>query len=331
MRFPMTHYEWMKRNGINFITDELFKKFGKSYYLSFEEFANWVENSPILLNFLSGSTLNNTNLFARQIYHCYKMELNGEKIYYMNREVCNLLKNTRLTIDAEFIESPFEQIYIYTDQNDITISDNTGIMPMRGIYIQLTKENDNKFLRFIVTSGVEGIDQHLDVNYFATFTIPEHGDLETIANINMDKIIKERTVLNSDVNLTIMRKIFVFSVNALLYIGCKNVDFINFTPENLNESLLRKKNNAKKVKLERMIAKTAQIPFIIVNPKKGESDNEGIKNMGKKLDHQIFVSGHWRGQWSGTDNNRKKEIIRIKSYLKGIGLKEETSKPFLVK
>jgi hypothetical protein len=116
-----------------------------------------------------------------------------------------------------------------------------------------------------------------------------------------------------------------------LYLGCKNVDFINFTPENLNEALSRKKNNAKRGKLERMISKTAQIPFIIVNPKKGEHDSDGIHGFGKKLDHQVFVSGHWRGQWSGSEDNRKKEIIRIKSYLKGVGLKDGENKPYLVK
>jgi hypothetical protein len=80
-----------------------------------------------------------------------------------------------------------------------------------------------------------------------------------------------------------------------------------------------------------MMAKTAQLPFIIVSPKKGESDNDGVRGFGKKLDHQVLVSGHWRGQWSGSEQNKKKEIIRIKSYLKGIGLEKVESKPYLVK
>jgi hypothetical protein len=249
----------------------------------------------------------------------------------MSKDVCTLLKNTRLTIDAEFIEAPFEQIYIYTDQEDIVLKDYTGIKPMKGIYLQLNIENNKKLLRFIVTSGVEGIDDRTDINYFATFEIPEHGDLEWIANRDMDKFVKDKSVLNRDVDLEIMKNIFKFAVGALLYIGCKNVDFINFYPENLDAALTRKKSGKKIARIEKRIGKTAQLPFIIINPKKGENDSEGINNIGKRLDHQILVSGHWRGQWSGIEDNKKKEIIRIKPYLKGIGLKEETPKPFVVK
>jgi hypothetical protein len=331
IKFPMTHYEWMKNHGVTLITDDIFKKFGKTYDLGFTEFADYFVNMPLISDFFDSNSLNNTNLFARQIYHCYKMMQHREKIYYLSKEVCELLKTTKLTIDAEFIESPFEQIYLYTDQNDFMLTDNTGSMAMKGVYLQLAIENNKKLLRFIVTSGIEGIDKHLDINYFATFEIPEHGDLETIANRDIQKFIMDKKVINHDVNLNIMRNVFIFSVNALLYIGCKNVDFINFTPDNLKESLERKKNTAKKEKIERLISKTAQIPFIIVNPKKGESDKDGVKGIGNKLDHQVLVSGHWRGQWSGSEDNRTKEIIRIKSYLKGIGLKDGENKPFLVK
>ena len=329
--FAMTHYEWMKNNGVELITDDIIKKYGKNYNLSFSEFADYFTQLPAVFDFFSKEGLSDTNLFARQIYHCYKMQCNGEKIYYMSKEVCDLLKNTRLTIDAEFIEAPFEQIYIYTDQEDIKIIDQTGERPMKGIYLQLSNENGRKFLRFIVTTGIEGIVDHLDINYFATFDIPEHGDLEYIANKDIDKFILDKKVLNNSVNLETMKKLFVFSVSALLYIGCKNVDFVNFTPENLNEALARKKNSAKKDKMERLIKKAAQMPFIIISPKKGESDKDGIKGVGNKLDHQVLVSGHWRGQWVGSEDNKKKEIRRIQPYIKGLGLKEIESKPFLVK
>ena len=331
MKFPLTHYEWMLRDHITLVTDQIVQKFGKDYNLSFEEFANFFTEFPGVMEHRIEQGLNNVNLLARQVYHCYKMKCNGEKIYYMSRKVCDLLKDTRLTIDAEFIESPFEQIYIYTDQEDIVLTDYSGTRPMKGIYIQLTTECFKKKLRFIVTSGIDGIGENRDINYFATFNIPEHGDLETIANKDINKFIEDKKILNNDVNMNIMKEVFIFCVNALLYIGCKNVDFINFTPENLTEALARKKSNSKKSKIERVIKKTSQLPFIIISPKKGENEKEGISEIGKKLDHQVLVSGHWRGQWSGPVEDKKREIIRIKSYLKGIGLKEGESKPYLVK
>lgn len=333
-KFPMTHYEWLMRSGTEIMVNDIINTIGRKPDISFNDFSDFFSNSiymPIMQEHQRTYGLNNTNLFARHIYHCYKMEMHGRKVYYMSKEVCNLLKNTRLTIDAEFIESPFEQIFIYTDQNDIMLSDNTGTLPMKGIYIQLTKEGDKKFLRFVVTSGIDGIEKRLDVNYFGTFDIPEHGDLEHIADKDIKRFIAENKILNVDIDLDIMKRVFIFSVNALLYLGCKNVDFINFTPENLTEAMLRKKNNAKRQKLEKALSKTAQIPFIIINPKKGDQDNNCNTGTGKSLDHQIFVSGHWRGQWSGPVDCKKKEIIRIKSYLKGVGLKEKENKPYLIK
>ena len=334
-RLPITHYEWMLSNeGIRDYIEDLFVKYG-SEFMEFEDFGKKFETDPGMLNILEMYGQGNANLLVRQFYHAVRMKANGEKLYYISKDVCDVLYNTRLTIDAEFIESPFEQIYIYTDQDKLTISDHTGTMPMKGIYIQVCRESDGfKRLRFIVTSNCTSIKNGKDINYFATFKIPDHGNLEDIADSHVQDFIEGSVmrILNEDIDLKSLRQSFIFAVNSLLYIGCKGVNLTTFNPENLLEISKRKKNPAKSEEVRRLIGRVAQMPYIIVNPIQS-SKQISCGGVGKKLDHQVLVSGHWKGQWKGSesDNTRKKEIIRIDSYLKGLELPKVKSKPYVVK
>jgi hypothetical protein len=340
MHFPITHYELlMKHMGGEFIVDIFLEKL-KRRNVDFNEFArcfeeavdSWYDiiNSPLGKLYNLGN-ISDMNLFGRQIFHSYMMKLHGEKVYYLSRNACETLYNTRLTIDSEFIESPFEQIYMYTDQDEIFLTDHTGTMPMRGIYLSLTHD-PVKNIRFIATSGSNGIEQSKDINYFATFNIPEHGSLDEIADAQMDRFMKPGSgfILNTGVDMAMLRKIFVFIVNSLLYIGCQNVELVDFKPDSIRDAIDRKKSGGKIKKLEKLIGRVAQQPFILVNPSKKHNAQELGAN-GKKLDHQVLVSGHWRGQWKGSeiDGTRSKEVIRIKSYLKGVGLIE--NKPHVIK
>jgi len=341
MNFPITHYEFlMKHMGGEFLVDIFLKKLNRKN-VSFDEFARLFENELDGWNDIIDSKLGRSynlgnisdlNLFGRQMFHSYKMKIHGEKIYYLSRNACETLYNTRLTIDSEFIESPFEQIYMHTDQDEIFLTDHTGVMPMRGIYLSLARD-PVKNIRFIATSGSNGVKQAKDINYFATFNVPDHGSLEDITDAQMNHFMKPGSgfILNAGVDMAMLRKIFVFIVNSLLYIGCQNVELVNFIPESIQKSIDRKKSGGKIKKLEKLIGRVAQQPFILVNPSKKHNAQETVET-GKKLDHQVLVSGHWRGQWKGSelDQTRKKEIIRIKSYLKGVGPTGE-NKPHLVK
>lgn len=331
-RFPITHYEVMKKNVpvfwdfIEFIRKEI-----GDQPVDFNIFARWMEKNNTFLGLVEKYGADYVQLFARQVYHSWMMQCCGEKIYYMSREVCDLINNTNLTIDAEFIEAPFQQIYIYTDQEELILSDARDSAPMKGLYLSLKKEMDGKkFIRFIATSSSDRIFNKTDVNYFATFEIPEHGKLEDIANNEINKYMENNTVFNK-VNMVMLKRMFIFCVNSLLYIGCRNIDLINFTPANIEEELARKKSASKKAKLERQIGKYNQYPYIIIQLKR-QYNTDGTVCEGKKLDHQVMVSGYWRGQWYGPrDGERKKEVIRIQSYVKGLGLKETESKKFIVK
>jgi len=332
--FPMTHYEWVQKNVYAFdaLIFDIQEHFGDTD-ISFQQFADYIERDGRFQSAARNYGIDNANLVGRQLFHAWRMKVCRDKIYYMSSEVCHLVANTRLTIDSEFVEAPFEQIYVYTAQNDIIISDPTGARPVRGIYINLRTEDNMKFLRFVATSGIEGIQEGLDVNYYATFKIPEHGYLEDIADRQVQDFLDKGMILNNHTDISKVRQLFVFCVNTLLYLGCKNVNFINFTPENLLDVMGRKKSGKKLAKLQRQADKTCQLPFIIVNPNKASNSTQHTIGSGSKLDHQVMVSGHWRGQWKGSEalGNKKREIIRIQSYLKGLDQEEKESRKFVVK
>lgn len=302
--------------------------------LSFDEMADHFESRPGFMDVYKKAGLSNTNLFVRQMYHSYNLKYGGEKVYFFSSDVCDLLLNTRLTIDSEFIESPFPAMYLYTDQTKLLLTDKTGTRPVHGVYLQLDRDLDGiKRMRFIATSGIEGIPDNKDINYFATIRVPEHGYLEDIVDSQIESFMDGTSsfILNDDINMKMMKSVIMFIINALLYIGCKNVDFVNFKPENLEDVMARKKNPTKRDKVERLFGRVSQIPYILVNPNKKYSQTEQY-GFGKKLDHQVLVSGHWRGQWLGSekDSTRRKEIIRIQSYVKGVDKTVDQNKPYIV-
>jgi len=327
--FPITHYEYVKKTeGYKDLLHLVNEGVGTSP-VDFNIFADWFESSDFLSKLINKNP-GDIQLFARQLYHSWMMTHCGDKIYYMSRDVCDLIQNTNLTIDAEFIEAPFQQIYIYTEQEDLLVKDARNTAPMKGLYLSIIRnDSGKKFLRFIATSSTELIKTHSDVNYFATFEIPKHGKLSDIADSEIEKYKVGKRF--NDIDLSLLKDMFIFCVNSLLYIGCKNADLINITPENLLLELQRKKSGKKRSKIQRGLEKYNQCPYIIIQPKR-LYNSDGEISTGKSLDHEVLVSGYWRGQWYGPKNGeRKKEIIRIQPYLKGAGLKKIESKKIIVK
>jgi len=337
--YPITHYEYILRDPKKYLGYDInqfinlmgFKEFD---FLDFKKMAE--QNEMFRYFFInSAGKYDNTqgNMAIRMIYHALRLKTYGEKIYYISREVCDLLLDTRLTIDAEFLESPFKEIYLYTDQDHFKIKDSTGSMPMKGVYISLQVESDGKKkLRFFVTSGANGIDEMKDVNYHACFVIPnDGGDLKEICDHNLKKYNHKLSDSGYKIEDETLSDIFRFCVNALIYIGCRNANLSHIIPLSLQRAIAGKKSPGKIKKIERRLEKSAQCPFIYVTHNWGEKEDREARRDGRKLDHEVLVSGHWRGVWVGSksDGTRRSEVRRIASYIKGLG-KEKSNKKFVV-
>lgn len=332
--YPITHYEKMmvmETMGMSYIIQAV-EEIVKNNDAEFLEFTDKMVSNIQMNNLLKAHGMESGNMTIRMAFHIWKMKNNGEKIYYMDSHICDLLRNTKLTIDAEFIESPFKEIYLYTDQTEITMTDETGTRPMKGVYVHLCVEEDGiKKIRFLATSGAIGIEDGTDINHFACFHIPEHGTLEDICEQQL-KMYRE---LHGDsweagVSESDVRNIFKFVVNSLIYIGCRNADLCPIKPLTLEEATVDKKSNKKIKKLARKFEKSAQKPFIYITHKTLQTSNG--TGTGKKLGHEVLVGGYWRGQWYGPrDGTREKRVIRIDSYTKGAGLEQKKSSKYIVK
>ena len=333
MIYPITHYEYILRDPQTYLGWNIneFRNLMDGDEFDFLDFKKRAEQEPMFrLMFASG--VEQGNMAVRMAFHILSMMTYGEKIYYISKEVCRLLLDTKLTIDAEFLESPFPEIYIYLDQSHFTITDFTGTKPLKGIYVNLQRESDGiKKMRFLATSGPDGIEDMSDVNYFACFHVPDRGDLETICNNQIEKYKDHRFgYTRYPVCDTTLADIFRFCVNALIYIGCRNANLSHIIPLSFQRAIEGKKSPKKIRKIERNMKRQAQKPFIYVSHNWGEKEDREAHS-GRKLDHEVLVSGHWRGQWKGSDStgDRRREVIRIASYIKGIG-KEKVNKKYIV-
>lgn len=335
--YPITHYEYILRDPKRYLGYDLkgFIDLMGSKEFDFIEFKNMIEKNDhdITWRMVFAAGIEQGNMAVQMMFHILRLKTYGEKIYYISREVCELLLDTRLTIDASFLESPFKEIYLYTDQDHFTITDYTGTMKMKGIYVSLEVESDGvKKMRFLATSGAEGIDEMKDVNYYACFIIPEEGDLEVACNSQIKRFEgRKLSITKYEISDDTLESIFRFCVNALIYIGCRNANLSHIMPLSLQQAAAGKKSRGKIAKIERKMRKSAQCPFIYVTHNWGDKEDREAHKEGKKLDHQVLVSGHWRGQWYKDDGGNKcKKVIRIASYLKGAG-KEESNKKYIVK
>lgn len=333
--YEITHYEYIIKNPIKYLGYDfnVLKNIMKGDF-DFLDFKSMVENNTLFkLMFAAG--IEQGNMAVRMCYHILKLSRHGEKIYYLDNAVCKLLINTRLSIDAQFLESPFKELYFYTDQNNFTMTDYTGTKAMKGIYVNLEVESDGiKKLRFLATSGAIGVDEAKDVNYFACFHIPESGNLEEIFSEQIEKY-DEIDVIGRvfPVNSETLGNILKFIVNALIYIGCRNVSLLPIIPITFQQAIKNKKSPGKIKKIKRTMENKAQCPFIYVRPNYGPGEKVIYEGTGRKLDHEVLVPGHWRGQWKGSEKsgNKRKEIIRISSYIKGLGLGNKKNKKYIVK
>lgn len=329
--FPITHYEamWRTPECGNFreIIKLIISMMGKDP-TDFLTFADKIMGIGATYGLMLNPESSNFDMAIRMTYHMWRVWATDERIYYVSPQLCEMLLHTKLTLDASFIQSPFEEVYLYTDQSGLTISDHTGTRPVRGVYINLRHESDGiRKLRFLATSGADGISKQLDVNHFACFLIPEHGRMEDIIDRQFQSYLENDAIFGGEdhpVALDKIADIFRFTVNLLLYITSAQADLESIKPKSYARMSERK---------QRKYRSKAQLPFIYVG--RSVKRPQGIVNVGSgtKITHKFWVSGHWRAQWKGSskDDSRRQERIWIEPYVKGPDLAEGLSKKYIVK
>jgi hypothetical protein len=354
--FPITHYEALMSSIYGSSIKELFHKMSvRCANMNYVQFANTMMDQ-ILEELKNANDLQSAhmvgiemlsrmmqdqesiNLMGNMLYHCWQVQNNGNKIYYVAKNLCHRLIHTRVNVSCRYLKSPFEEIYVYLDQDEIVIDDviDKTQRPMHGMYIGLKKEDDGKTrMRILASSGGMGLEKKTDINYHYVLTIPDdEATIDDAMNGMMDDLAAGKITAFSltETNRKMMNDSFKLAANVLLYITSKDADLFSIKPAILSEVAGSKKNPAKAKRLLEKNGHCAQYPFIKVGYNVPSLEREayttGLK--GGRITCMFSVSGHWRWQWKGPKESQSQEHIWIAPYTKGRGLIEGLHKKYLV-
>lgn len=278
------------------------------------------------------------------MFHLLAMKKCHEKIYYITPKLAIDLVNTNLTIDSRFLMSPFEQIYLKLDSDLFMITDTANNLPtyIDGVYVNFKQySTGKKEIRMMAAALLEPTETHPfnDSVFYFRFEFFENGNLEEQINSYIENIMFRKDELEKyrgNINIKYIYEISKFVFNVLLYITSKNANLI----ENKNPlaELGRQQQSKKKKKakiLQRKMNSSSSMPYIIVGQNIEHSMEQQIRSsktgvFENKLDHRVYVSGHWRMQWYGSGENKHQQQIQIEPYYKGPELADVITRKYKV-
>lgn len=342
MQLPISHYEFMARHPLINLkkqTDLIISEFGDRR-VSYLEFSKWFMQS-FDIDFRATGKGGGYPMAANLLYHCWRMRACGEKIFYLSPNLCRMLNSTRVNVSAADVRPPFEEFYIYTDQEEILIEDSTdGKRPVKGIYVNMCERSDTdktRVIRVMLTSGADGVTEARDVNYFFRFEMPDALELENCVAAHVHDILEDggRNSDTGPTNIAATKKSFALICNFILYLSSKNPDVFSFKAEPISQN---KKSEHKLRKALKRSLRQCEMPVIVVG---SNISNPDPQSSGKtfSISYAFDVRGHWRKQWKGSDNpdyipelgERRQEIIWVKPFKKGTDFAETINKKYVVK
>lgn len=343
-----THYEAV----LEFLKDypkELFDNFFSEYdSLTFTNFSDFFYNHSRFSSRLNGLLMESSLLTkssfdpiqrddpqivyeSNVMFHLVAMKKYHEKIYYITPKLAIDLANTNLTIDSRFLISPFEQIYLKLDSDLFMITDveNNEPVYIDGVYVNFKQyPTGKKEIRMMAVSLLEPTEKYPfnDSVFYFRIELNDEGNLEQQIDAYIENTMFNEEELNryrGNINIKYLSNISKFVFNVLLYITSKNANLVkNDSPlAQLELELQRKKKKKAKI-LQRKINLSASLPYIVVGQDLEHNMDKQIRSSKKgvfenKLDHRVYVSGHWRTQWYGSGEEKYQKQIQIEPYYKG--------------
>ena len=339
-----THYEAVLnflKNYPNMLFDKFFNEYDSLTFANFSDF------------FYKHARFNNVSIQrddpriiyqSNVMYHLVAMKKYHEKIFYITPKLAIDLANTNLTIDSRFLIAPFEQIYLKLDTKLFMIIDIANNKPVfiDGIYVNFKQyHTGKKEIRIMAVSLLKPTNQFPfnDSVFYFKIELNENGNLEQQIDSYIKKIMFKENELEKyrgAINVKYIYEISKFVFNSLLYITSKNANLTTIdNPLAELELQQQLKKNKKQKKIQRKINSKASLPYIIVGQNLIHSMDKQIRESKKgvfdyKLDHRIYVIGHWRLQWYGNNKNKYQKQIQIEPYYKGPEMADVINKNYKV-
>lgn len=295
--------------------------------------------------------------FMNMLMHTHRFS--KRRMYFRFEEglTAKLLHTDLNKVDSSFLEAPFESFYITLPHNHELYIPNpvTGLHKVKGIYVNFLKEVDvaginltygkldpdgihpdlkfkgvpvSKCIR-IMAIGENKADAPLgnldDATFYMSYFFTPTGDIFP----QVESIVKKYTDPLVEGQEHLMRKLFSFCVNALLYINNPKADLQRVkakfeTYGKKDKSVVDKKN----VGLSKIDCISAGSTVYITSEFRQQYRSGALRTFSITAP-MWMVRGHYRNQACGVGFS-KRALIWIEPYPKGKGIEEVVGRDYVV-
>lgn len=342
INLPRSHYQQAKEHfkGIggdvkNILADIMSECGGTEYRDVYHYISSGMANLP-------DKDRINISYHTNVIFHLTNLLKYGEQIYYVAPQMAVRLATTELNVDVSYLKSPFKELFIQVDRGLFKIkSTEGGVVDVDGIYVYLDDMGDGgKEFRIMAVAMYEPTPDipFNDSTFFFNMPLYPGQKLKSAVRERVDYVLKEQlddiTRSGGIENLPYTEQLAGFVFNTLLYVTSKDPHVRKMLPRDFAAEMAGKKNKGKIRKLARQMEKSNTLPvYLISSPSPiSDTDVEEAKRSGGvfswKLEKRVNVSGHWRGQWYGSEKlgTRRRETVYIDSYTKGLAYEVESKR-----
>lgn len=322
--------EWPPRDGLHrtFLaamgrTDELLPDFDPNRFACFIGLPSMLRLAETMLGVMAGPpelAMQVLATTAHEIYHLSRWRHYGRRVYMLERDTFELLANTDLPdMPAEHLLAPLPHFYVLFPDNafQFDVVNDPVPQPAEGVMVAFDRPEPTpgrpREISFLITGRSPRDLTDDNVAYISAGVRPE----TPISQLEMpDAAAVVTAVGKDDLSRTVPRAVLALC----LYLQSEHPAIEPVAPPPRRD--LSKLSPRKRRKAEAQLARVSSLGYIRVG--RSREDVPGVVRdpAGKwKLDHQVWVRGHWRWQAYGPRHSLRK-LILIRPHLRGPDLAE---------
>lgn len=254
---------------------------------------------------------------AHELYHIVRFEHYGRKIYALDKTTYDLLLETDLPdMPLSLLRPPVPEFYLVLPKdNGLTVEAAGDIQPVEGVMVSFPD----------VEEAVYGLPAR-ELNVLVTGISPK-GDADDnltflSGTLQADMPIREVRITGAAGSTDFDRILHVI-LGTALYLASEHPALEPVPPLKVDLSAI--KNPSKRAKAERRLNQYTRFGYVRIRsaPTAAPSSSH-TPTRGRKLDHTVWVRGHWRHQPYGEGRTLRKWIW-IRPHRRGPDMAEALS------
>lgn len=250
----------------------------------------------------------------------------NRRVYVLDPDTYALLANTDLpNIPAHALRIPLPSFYLVLPPVfSFAVEDDPAAQPVEGVLVSFDHVGGDPERSLEMTMLITGKSPKGPVDDNVTFVSGLIGPNTKLSDLVFEGLGEMHPEVREEFSTLIPRAV----LGLCLYLMSEH-PYIEPVPPAPKRDLTKIKNPAKRRKAEKRNAQTSSLGYFYVGRGLGEltfdpnsQDSDELTPPGRKLDHQVWVTGHWRHQPYGPGRQRRK-LIWIRPHLRGPDRAEE--------